>query len=132
MNPSFATEDERKDKLFHYWNKHLDENQVCNCPDQYDEFYEGMAMISEISKNSISLQLDDGTKVRFIFVTPEIKANSRRLDAMYLALGKRDGKWKILDVISIGSILDISTPKAKAHLSMNPLLIQNQSDQTRH
>lgn len=123
MKRTFATEDERKTKLFESWIFYLTaiHRQFVGA---FEEIYEGLVTVSDLSKNRIGFHLEDGRKLRHIPISPDINANTCRLDCMYVVLGRKKDRWWPLDVISIGSIIG-SEPEG-LHMTINPLL--NNSD----
>jgi hypothetical protein len=121
MNRTFKSEDARKNKLFEAWIAHLTEFHSRFKGDEFDEIYEGIAVVSDLSKNRIGLDLDDGRKIRDVPISPQVSSESCRLDSMYVVLGLKDGKWWTLDVISIGSVLNCK--KGGAHVTFNPLYV---------
>lgn len=116
---TLASEDTRKAKLFTAWISYLNNLHAQFQDETFEEFYEGMATVSELSKDRIGLRLEDDRTLRHISIVPEISAQSCRLDQIYVVLGRRGAKWWPLDVISIGSVLGGRLDKA--HISYNPL-----------
>jgi hypothetical protein len=125
MKRTFLTEDSRKTKLFEAWNQYLQQTCLELEGEIFDEIYEGSAMVSDISKNRIGFHLKDGRKLRHIPITPEISESSSRLDHAFLTLGRREGSWRVLFVVSIGSI--IPGKRGGAHITVNPLLVDTKN-----
>ncbi len=119
MKRTFASEDERKNKLFECWITYLKGVHTKTNLEKFDEIYEGLAYISDLSKNRLGLHLDDGRKLRHIPISQEISELSVRLDAVYIILGKISDKWCPLDIISIGSTIELEP--AQFHMTLNPL-----------
>lgn len=119
MNRTFASEDERKTKLFDAWNSLLFEAWQRDPNEEFEEVYEGPATVSEISKNFIGLHLDDGRKLRDVVVNEPITRQSMRLDVMIIVLGKKQDKWWPLQLMSVGSVIS----RREFHVTINPLLI---------
>ena len=90
---TFATEDDRKAKLFDAWIHYLSEihNRLVGC--DLDKKYEGAADISRISRQSMDLKLEDGRKLRNIPITPQIFEKSLKCDSMYVILGQHERQW---------------------------------------
>jgi hypothetical protein len=126
MDRTFATEDDRKTKLFEAWNEHLSATHPKLRTMNFQEIFEGMVTVLGRSKDCLSLQLMDGRKLRKVQITPEISAQSEILDTMFVVLGRRERKWFFLHVLSVGSIIDMTT--GKAHLTVNPLLVAGRSE----
>ncbi len=126
MNRTFATEDQRKTMLFQKWINYL--KQLCFRFEgiEFDDIYEGMATVTDLSKSRMGLHLQDGRKIKHVSITPQIGLFSLHLDLMFIVLGLKDGKWWPIDVISIGSI--ISGKPEGAHITMNPMYVMNSPD----
>ncbi len=122
MNRTFASEDLRKEGLFDSWIEYLRNYHSQNIEHGFEEFYEGTAVVSGLSKNRMDLHLDDGRKLRNIPISPAIRRNSARLDMIFIVLGFSQGNWWPLDVISIGSIVG---EQIGAHVTFNPLHLAN-------
>lgn len=123
MNRTYASEDDRKTKLFESWNAHLKKIHEQFSDHNFEQLYEGTATVSELSTNFMGLHLDDGRKLRYISISPEIKEHSSRLDLIYLLIGQRDGRWWPLEVTSIGSVVEYMS--GKVHFTFNPELMAN-------
>lgn len=121
MNRTLKTEDVRKNKLFEAWIKYLTAVHEKFKLDNFEEIYEGIATVSEISKNRVGLHLRDERKLRHIPISTEIGNYSCRLDSMYVVLGLLEDRWHVIDVISIGSIC--GTQLNEVHLTFNPLYV---------
>jgi hypothetical protein len=121
MERTFATEDDRKTELFKAWIEYLSSLHSPTDDDKFEEIFEGLATVSDLSKNRLGLHLEDGRKLRHIHITPEIGRQSCRLDSMYLALGLRDGQWRALNIISVASLI-FGNPQ-KVHITFNPLYV---------
>ena len=121
MNKTFANEDSRKNKLFEAWNKHLQNIHHQFPQNSFNEVYEGIVTVSELSKSYLGVHLDDGRKLLHIQIDPHVSAHSSCLDLIYIVLGKRNEKWWPLEVVSIGSTLG----EKEAHLTFNPQLIDS-------
>ncbi len=125
MSRTFSSEDERKTRAFAAWNEYLDEAPPTSDIQAYDEIYEGMGLVSDLSKFRIGFHLEDGRKLRHIPVSFKISENSARLDYIYIVLGRRKTAWRVLDVISIGTL--IPGKGGGAHITVNPLLMNSES-----
>lgn len=119
---TFATEDKRKTKLFDAWIAYLVETHAgfgdlddCN----FEAKYEGIVDIVRISKKNMDLKLEDGRTLRHISINQKIFETSLKSDSMYVILGLLEGKWRVLDIISIGSI--INPKKGEVHFTFNPV-----------
>ena len=125
MNRTFASEDKRKTKLFEGWIEYLTKIHFQFEENEFEEIYEGVAVVSDLSKSRIGFHLENGKKIRHIPISQEISCDSSRLDSMYIVLGLKNGKWWPLDVISIGSIIP-GKPDI-GHITYNPLYMNHMS-----
>ncbi|MBX3021427.1 MAG: hypothetical protein KF799_07080 [Bdellovibrionales bacterium] len=131
MNRTLTSEDNRKTVLFDAWIAYLMKVHLEFDDSQIDEIYEGTAVISDLTKNTIGFHLEDGRKLRHVPIDPDISKHSCRLDMMYVILGRRNNRWWPLDVLSIGSTL--LGKQSAAHITYNPLYIYgNQARTTKH
>lgn len=128
---TFASEDKRKDKLFEAWIEYLTQlhNEFYGIGIEYDDTYEGLAKITKISENYIDVKLDDKRKIRGLPVTSKISKYLSKNDTPYFILGRKDGRWNFIDVISIGTIIGQcpKTKLAQVHFTINPLIARPQS-----
>lgn len=127
MNRTFASEDKRKTKLFEAWNEYLQTNPLpIERGGKFEELFEGIVKVSDISPNFLNIQLEDECKVEPLPINIKISFHSLRHDEMYMVLGlTKDKKWWPLDITSIGSIFDQNHNNAKVHMTVNPLLMEN-------
>jgi hypothetical protein len=128
MKRTFESENIRKTKLFDAWIEYLrtihsEFGEVAS-----EEIYEGLATVSDLSRNRIGFHLDDDRKLRHIPIAPAISEQSCRLDTMFVTLGLREGRWWPLDVISIGSV--IFGRRNEGHITYNPLYVNGMSNST--
>lgn len=134
MNRPFENEDKRKEQLFSAWIEYLRvvHKQMAQFGDrEFEDLYEGVATVADLSKNRIGFNLADGRKVRHIPITPQISQRTSHLDHMYIAIGLSNGKWWPLDVISIGSIIgdcNVQGGGKGVHMTFNPLYVAGHLD----
>jgi hypothetical protein len=123
MNRTFESEDKRKGQLFSLWIEYLRVVHRQFGEYEFEDVYEGVATVSDLSKNRIGFCLADGRKLRNIPITPQISQRTSRLDHMYIVIGLSNGKWWPLDVISIGSIVgdcNLEGGGKGVHMTFNP------------
>ena len=104
MERTFASESERKEKLFAAWDDLLAQYHKESLA--YDEVYEGLALVSHVAKNIIHLHLESGEIIKNLWVGPHVCEHISRMDDLYIVLGKRGAKWWPLEVLSIASPLN--------------------------
>ncbi len=121
MERTFASEDKRKDQLFKAWNEYLRNVHVRASQIDFEEVYEGSAFVSGVTKNTLSLRLENGQKLRHLGINPEISAHSARLDGVFMTLGLAQGKWWPLNVVSIFSLVNYE--RGEVHVTLNPVTI---------
>lgn len=120
MKRTLMSENTRKEQLFSALNEYLQKSYPQLSQIYLEEVYEGMATVSGLSKNRINLYLENGRKIKDIPIDSQISVLSSRLDLMYVFLGRNRGKWWLLEVVSIGSV--IGDNMSEAHVTFNPIL----------
>lgn len=123
MERTLKDEDTRKTKLFEAWMNHFQNTNAEICEMEFEEIYEDMTTISDLTKDRISFHLNDGRKLPPIPITRQISENSYPTDLMFVILGRQKNKWWILDVISVGSMLPGQTHD-NIHMSFNPIHVE--------
>lgn len=127
---TFASEDDRKTKLFAAWTEYLCQMHTRyqyenGDPWNFEVIYEGSAHIQSKSKNQLNLHLESGERIRYLDVTTQISRLSCPMDMVFVVMGKHQEKWWPLDIISIGSFLDFKRDQFQNfHLTFNPNLIE--------
>lgn len=126
MKRTFASEDKRKNKLFEAWNGYLQATPISlNQKDNFDELFEGIVTVTDVSANYLSVHLEDESNVHKIPINIKISFHSLRHDEMFMVLGlTKEGKWWPLDVTSIGSAFDHRHNTCNSHVTINPLLME--------
>jgi hypothetical protein len=119
MERTVLSENKRKDSLFEAWIEYLDKTHFELYGQRVIELFEGMASVSELSKTRMTLRLEDGRRIRKIPITPKIATYLFPGDSIYLALGRRELQWRVMDVISIGSLIS-GSESGEFHFSINP------------
>jgi hypothetical protein len=121
MNITFQSEDDRKTKFFAACIHYLTEFHGPMGDVEYEEIYEGMAAVSQLLVYRIGFKLDDGRTLGDIPISSRISQAARLSDSMYILAGRQKSKWWLLDVISVGSIVDVKS--GKIHVTFNPLYV---------
>jgi hypothetical protein len=127
MAKSFANEDNRKTKLFYAWNNYLRivrvkfqlETKEAQC---FDEIWEGLSNVANISENSLELTFEDKSKIKNLSVNPQVINLSYKGDTIYLIAGRLGKDWWPLEVVSVGSI--INEAQGGFHFTINPELMR--------
>ena len=128
MKRTFKTEDNRKDNIFAAWLRYsqvLDEKfGVAIGEDHlFEEIFEGLADITELTRETISFKLDNGQKIKDLSIPESITQHLCPKDAIYVCLGKTDNEWWLLDIVSVGSF--VNAKKGEFHLTLNPIYIED-------
>jgi hypothetical protein len=128
VEKNVSNEIERKEKLFDALNRYFEDNDEKLSQIFFEEVYDGLATVSDLSKNHIGFELENGKKLKQIPITPQISELSACDDLMYVLLGRNRGKWWLLDVMSIGSLMNANM--SEAHLTFNPQYMGSFSELT--
>jgi hypothetical protein len=123
MKRTFENEDNRKNLLFEAWNEYSQE--ILGRPELkfFDEIYEGVGTVSDLSVNRIGFHLEDGRKIRHVQISSLISQHSVRMDQLYMILGRQNEKWWVLEIISMGSCFFEKDARMRLHFTVNPLLV---------
>ncbi len=120
MRNKFFAEDQRKTLLFNAWNSFFENSRLQACTKQhFEEFYEGLAHVTDVTKNSMMVRLEEASTVCRFRITEQISDHSKAEDLIYLVAGRLGGKWLPLDIISVGTL--IPGKESGFHLTINPL-----------
>ncbi len=130
MKRTFPSEHSRKDQLFAAWIEYLHQVHAKFEIGRFDEIYEGLATVSDLTPNRMRLNLHEGTKVRDISIQPKISYHTQRQDVVFIVIGLHKGIWWPLDVISIGSF--VSSKGDEVHITFNPIYHNAKSNLTGH
>lgn len=127
MRNKFSAEDRRKTSLFSAWNSYFERihTELGSKEDfEFEQIFEGLAHVTEVAKNSMTVQLDEAKSVCKFEITGQISKQAVSKDLIYIVLGKTDGNWLPLDIISVGSL--IAGKEMGFHLTINPLHMRNE------
>ncbi len=119
---AFKLADSRKDQLFRAWIEYLTQIHSQFEGIQFDDGYEGLAEVTEISENFINLKLDNKKKIKGLRITSEIKKHLTPEDTLYIVLGRLNGTWWPIHLVSVGTILGEVNGQSQFHMTINPLL----------
>ena len=127
MRNKFKAEDDRKTLLFDAWNSFFENKQLQTFPKQdFDQFYEGLAQVSEVTTNSMTIRLQEAVCVSKFQITEQISKQTRAEDLIYIVIGRRGQKWLPLDLVSVGTLIPGKGNEAGFHLTINPLYMQSE------
>jgi hypothetical protein len=130
---TFASEDQRKDKLFVAWIEYLDSVwDKVEADDtavlQFERTFEGLATVTGVNGDYLNLELETLEKIKRLPVSSEVCEHQRVGDILYLTLGISKGVYWPFDVTSIGSMVPAPDNKTGLHLTINPLVLAHQSE----
>ena len=108
-------ENHRKEFLFEAFDDLIEKsreklrNKNSGCT-KFEEFYSATFVATEIADRHLVLALDEDTKIGPVYSIPEVvKYLAVETDHLDLEIGKKDGKWWVWNLISIGSCLEDAT-----------------------
>ncbi len=101
MDQTSEIEDKRKELLFAAWNDFLE--AVNKRLKEFDEIYEGSAVVVYAIAINLELKLEDGRDVPVVPITPNMWKHTRVGDCLGVVLGLQDSRWWPLAILTVGS-----------------------------